>query len=112
MGKDDSNNSIVLKLWDFMNESPILSAVIISFIAIISSQLVKIYTYIYWLPYFDFFKIPLFYFDIAIYDKYLLAFEIIPIIFITMVFFSFIQYAEKKCKITLKLGLVKSFILT
>ena len=45
MGKDDSNNSIVLKLWDFMNESPILSAVIISFIAIISSQLVKIYTY-------------------------------------------------------------------
>lgn len=111
MKKRDSSHKIVLKIWNFMNKSPILSAIIISIIAILGSQLVKIYTYIYWLPYFNFFNIPLHYFDIAIFDKYALIFEVIPISFITMIFFAVFQYIEKKCRIIPKLGVVKSLVL-
>ena len=68
-----------------MNKSPILSGVIISILAIVGSQFMKIYTYIYWLPYFRFFKIPMYYFDIVIFDRYTIICKIILIILIMMV---------------------------
>lgn len=111
MKNEDLNNKIVLKIWSFMNESPILSAIIISIIAILGSQLVKLYTYIYWLPYFNFFNIPLHYFDIAIFDKYALISDVILISFIVMIFFTILQYIEKKYGIIYKFGLLKSFML-
>ena len=63
MKNKNSKNKIISKIWGFMNKSPILSGVIISILAIVGSQFMKIYTYIYWLPYFRFFKIPMYYFD-------------------------------------------------
>ena len=48
--------SAASKIWEFMNNSQILSAVIISVTALIGTQIVKFYTYIYWMPYFTFLK--------------------------------------------------------
>ena len=82
-----------------MNKSPILSGVIISILAIVGSQFMKIYTYIYWLPYFRFFKIPMYYFDIVIFDRYTIICKIILIILIMIMIFSVIEFIEKRFRI-------------
>lgn len=103
--------SWISKIWDFMNKSPILSSVIISILAILWTQVIKIYTYIYWLPYFKTFSIPLIYFDIAILDKYTYIVEILPAVLFIFALFESLSYMEKKLKIALKLGRVKLLIL-
>ena len=94
-----------------MNKSPILSGVIISILAIVGSQFMKIYTYIYWLPYFRFFKIPMYYFDIVIFDRYTIICKIILIILIMIMIFSVIEFIEKRFRIKQKFGLGKLLLL-
>lgn len=103
MGKK-SKNKIESKIWKFMNESPILSGIIISILAILGSLFVKIYTYIYWLPYFEFFNIPMQYFDIVIFDKYTIVCKIIFISLLMIMILSIIEYMEKRYRFKRKLG--------
>lgn len=103
--------SAASKIWEFMNNSQILSAVIISVTALIGTQIVKFYTYIYWMPYFTFFKIPLKYYNVAILDDYSLIVEVLPQSF-SVLFFAFIfQKGSDKFHIEEKLGLPKAILL-
>ncbi len=111
MKNKNSKNKIISKIWGFMNKSPILSGVIISILAIVGSQFMKIYTYIYWLPYFRFFKIPMYYFDIVIFDRYTIICKIILIILIMIMIFSVIEFIEKRFRIKQKFGLGKLLLL-
>ena len=66
----NTEKSIVVKLWEFCDKSPVLSAILISLIALTGTVLVRFYTFIYWLPYFRLLNIPLHYFQDAAFDKY------------------------------------------
>ncbi|MEE1138740.1 MAG: hypothetical protein U0M02_09720 [Acutalibacteraceae bacterium] len=111
MSNKAKNKSIIKTIWKFMNKSPILSAIIISIAAILGSQGYKLYTYIYWLPYFNLFEVPTYYFEDTVFDKYELLLELSPkFIFITLVFILF-NYLEMKSKLETKLGFIKSLIL-
>lgn len=98
MDKKEKQN-IVKKVWDFMNKSPILSAVLISILAVLGSQMYKIYTYIYWLPYFKLFKVPTYYFENALFDKYELFLATTPTIIVLIFLVITFDFFEKKIKL-------------
>ena len=98
MNKEEKSKNIFIKIWKFMNKSPILSALIISLIAILSSQIYKVYTYIYWLPYFKLFEVPPHYFENALFDKYKLLLETAPTIVTFILLFIIFDFWEKKIK--------------
>lgn len=99
--KEDDIN-IVKIVWKFMNKSPILSAIIISMAAIIGSQGYKLYTYIYWLPYFKLFEVPTYYFEDVVFDKYELLLKIAPRIIPIILLFIFFNFLEKKSNATIE----------
>ena len=111
MNKSEENKSIISTIWDFMNKSPILSTVLISFIAILGSQMYKMYTYIYWLPYFKLFKVPAYYFENALFDKYELLLKIAPKVIIILLLYVIFDFLERESKIVIKLGIMKATIL-
>ncbi|MBR0348043.1 MAG: hypothetical protein IIX16_00215 [Clostridia bacterium] len=98
------NKSIIKTIWNFMNKSPILSAIIISFAAILGTQGYKLYTYIYWLPYFKLFEVPTYYFEDVVFDKYELFLEVTPKIILVILLFILFNFLEKKSKLETKLG--------
>ena len=108
--KEDDINLVKI-VWKFMNKSPILSAIIISIAAIIGSQGYKLYTYIYWLPYFKLFEVPTYYFEDAVFDKYELLLKIAPRIIPIILLFIFFNFLEKKSKLEIKIGLLKLILL-
>lgn len=91
--KTQENQSIFQRFWRFMDKSPILSAVIIGLVAALSGVLYKVYTYIYWLPYFKILKVDTHYFENANFDKYELLvkyiFKFVPI-FLLYLFFNWV----------------------
>lgn len=110
MNKNEEDKSMISAIWGFMNKSPILSGVLISSIAILGSQIYKIYTYIYWLPYFNLFKVPSYYFENALFDKYELLLKIGPKVIIILLLLTFFDFFERKSKLVTKLGLMKTVI--
>ena len=98
MDKKEKQN-IVKKAWTFMNKSPILSAVLISILAVLGSQIYKIYTYIYWLPYFKLFEVPTYYFENALFDKYEVILATAPAIIVLIFVVITFDFFEKKIKL-------------
>lgn len=111
MSNNKENKSIIKTIWNFMNKSPILSAIIISFAAILGTQGYKLYTYIYWLPYFKLFKVPTYYFEDVVFDKYELLLKTAPKFILVILLFLVFNFLEKKSKLEIKFGFLKLLIL-
>lgn len=84
---DSTNKKLLNHLWEFINKSPIISAILISLITLIGLLLFRFYTFIYWLPYFEKYNIPLNYFQLAEFDKYSFTYRLIVDTFFTYLFF-------------------------
>lgn len=89
---DSTKKSLLSHLWEFVNKSPIISAILISFTTVFGLLLFKFYLFIYWLSYFESYHIPLNYFQVAEFDKYSLTYRLsINIFFTYLIFYLFLK---------------------
>lgn len=105
--EDPADVSILKYIWRFTNESEILSAVIISLVAVLGVQLTKIYTYIYWMPYFTRFDISPEYFEIALFDSYSSYIERLPALLGFTIALLGVNWIIKKYRWIKRYGLLK-----
>jgi hypothetical protein len=93
---DSTNKNLLNHLWEFVNKSPIISAILISLITLIGLLLFRFYTFIYWLPYFESYNIPLNYFQLAEFDKYSLTYKLfIDTFFTYLIFYLFLKICNR-----------------
>lgn len=105
--EDSATISILQWIWRFTNESQIISAVIISLMAVLGTQLIRIYTYIYWLPYFTFFNISLEYYETALFDNYSRFFEVLPKVLVFAVVLFAVNWIFKRNRLVERYGYLK-----
>ena len=99
-------------IWCFFNDSPVLSAVIISLLTILGTQIYKIYTYIYWLPFLKFYRVPTHYFEFIMLDKYESFLRIAIVVLFVLPTTILFDFLKKKITTTLNLKLSHSIIIT
>ncbi len=92
------NQSILHRIWQSMDKSAILSAVIIGLPTLLKTKLYKVYTYVYWLPYFKMLKVDTQYSDIASFDMYEDLVKYVPYYILAIIFYLIFDLLLKKVK--------------